>query len=44
VRPAWANCKQWDSSDYRKKDAPSTSLEEVRQQFDEQAIKLSQKG
>ena len=40
----WFNCSQWDSSDYRKRYSLNKNIEDVRQQFDEQAVKLSQKG
>ena len=42
----WFNCEQWDESDSRKKQAQKNSpeLEEARQEFNEQAAKLSQQG
>jgi predicted NACHT family NTPase len=40
----WYNCEQWDSSDYRKKQAPSLTKDESQKQFDAQANELSQHG
>lgn len=37
----WYNCPQWDSGDYRRRQAPRKSLEEARQQFEAQAEQLS---
>ncbi len=38
----WFNCEQWDSSDYRKKQPPNLTKDEVQKQFDAQANELSQ--
>jgi hypothetical protein len=38
----WFNCDAWDSQDYRKRRAPSTSMEETQRLLDEQAVSLSQ--
>ena len=40
----WYNCEQWDSSDYRKKQAPNLTKDEAQKQFDAQALGLSQHG
>lgn len=37
----WYNCPQWDSGDYRLRQAPKMSLEEARSHFDAQARRLS---
>ncbi len=37
----WYNCPQWDSADYRRRQAPKGSLEEERQRFDVEARRLS---
>jgi len=36
------NCDQWDNDDYRKEQSPELSMHEVQQQFDVQAVELSQ--
>jgi hypothetical protein len=38
----WFNCDQWDNSDDRKRQAPKFSIDEAQQQFDAQAVDLSQ--
>jgi hypothetical protein len=38
----WFHCDQWDDNDYRKEQSPKLSLHEAQQQFDVQAIQLSQ--
>ena len=37
----WFNCSLWDKTDYRKKQAPTISVEEMQRKFDTQAIALS---
>lgn len=37
----WFNCKQWDSEDYRKGNAPQRSIDEARAKFATQAMSLS---
>ena len=37
----WFNCKQWNDNDYRKKRVPKKTLQEVKEQFDNQAEELS---
>ena len=37
----WFNCEQWNDNDYRKKRAPKKTLQEMKEQFDNQAAELS---
>ncbi|MTJ07164.1 NACHT domain-containing NTPase [Anabaena sp. UHCC 0204] len=41
---AWFNCQQWDKSDYRKGKAPKISIDQARENFNNQAKQLSQAG
>lgn len=38
----WFNCEQWDKSDSRKSKAPKISIDEAREEFENQAEQLSQ--
>lgn len=40
----WFNCEQWDSSDYRKNQAPKISVVEAQKKFNLQAEQLSLSG
>jgi predicted NACHT family NTPase len=40
----WFNCGKWDDTDYRKQRAPKLSKDEAQEQFDAQAVQLSQQG
>jgi predicted NACHT family NTPase len=39
----WFDCAQWDDDDYRKRDIPSKSIDEMQTQFDAQATELSRR-
>ena len=40
----WFNCDLWDVDDYRKRNAPSVSLDDARKKFAAQAEHLSKDG
>jgi hypothetical protein len=37
----WFDCPQWDADDYRRNQTPKMALDEARQQFDDEATRLS---
>lgn len=40
----WFNCNQWDCEDYRQNKAPKINIDEAKELFKEQAVKLSTNG
>lgn len=40
----WFDCAQWDDDDYRKRNTPDKSIDEMQAQFDKQAAELSKRG
>ena len=40
----WFTCSQWDTTDPRRNQTPSLTIEQARSQFEKQAVGLSDQG